>query len=49
MTELREAPGHVDRADLDAVWPDAAQRERALAGLLADGLVVRDGQRYRLP
>ena len=49
LAVLREAPEPVGRADLDAVWPDATQRERALAGLRADGLVVRDGQRYRLP
>ena len=32
-----------------AVWPDAVQRDRALAGLVADGLAVEDGGSYRLP
>ena len=50
MAVLREAPGAVDKALLDAVWDDAVQRERALDGLVADGLVeVLDGGRYRLP
>jgi len=32
------------------LWPDAAQRRRALAGLLADGLAVRHGRGgYTLP
>jgi len=31
------------------VWPDAAQRDRALAGLLADGLVVAVDGGYELP
>lgn len=50
LAVLREAPGEVDRADLDAVWHDDVQRGRALAGLVADGLVqpIDDG-RYRLP
>ena len=35
---------------LDAAWADAEQRERALASLLADGLVVNDAPvAYRLP
>ena len=37
----REAPGGVERAVLDAVWPEAEQRHRALAGLVEDGLMVR--------
>jgi A/G-specific adenine glycosylase len=50
MAVLREAPGAVDKALLDAVWDDAVQRERALDGLVADGLVeVLDAGRYRLP
>lgn len=39
LAVLRETPGPVPRARLDAVWPDAVQRERALDGLVADGLV----------
>ncbi len=36
---LREAPRPVTRSALEAAWPDAVQRERALDGLAADGLV----------
>jgi A/G-specific adenine glycosylase len=39
LAVLRESPGAVPASRLDGVWPDAAQRSRALAGLLADGLV----------
>jgi A/G-specific adenine glycosylase len=38
MRELRLSDGVVPADVIDTVWPDAAQRERALAGLLADGL-----------
>jgi A/G-specific adenine glycosylase len=37
---LRESGGPVRQRDLDAAWPDAVQRARALDGLVADGLVV---------
>lgn len=50
MAELRASDVPVTQAELDTVWPSAGQRERALAGLLADGLVVgttADG--YSLP
>ena len=40
LAVLRDADGPVGRAEVDAAWPDARQRERALAGLLDDGLVV---------
>jgi len=50
MAVLRLAPGAVGRADLEPVWDDATQRERALAALVADGLVVTaDGRSYALP
>ncbi|RLV50469.1 A/G-specific adenine glycosylase [Nocardioides mangrovicus] len=49
MAVLREAPGSVGQAQLDAAWPDAAQRERCLASLIADGLVVRSDDRFALP
>jgi A/G-specific adenine glycosylase len=39
MAVLRDAPGPVPKATLDLVWADAPQRERALDGLVADGLV----------
>jgi A/G-specific adenine glycosylase len=40
----------VSRVALDAVWREPVQRERALAGLVADGLVepLSDGW-YALP
>ncbi|HEV7897633.1 MAG TPA: A/G-specific adenine glycosylase [Planosporangium sp.] len=38
LAVLRESNGPVPRARLDMVWPDADQRGRALAGLVADGL-----------
>jgi A/G-specific adenine glycosylase len=50
MAVLREATGTVGRNELDAVWDAEEQRDRALAGLLADGLVVSAGDgRYGLP
>ena len=39
MAVLRAATEPVPRATLDLVWPDAIQRDRALDGLVADGLV----------
>ncbi|MFI6115260.1 A/G-specific adenine glycosylase [Kitasatospora sp. NPDC051164] len=50
LAVLRDAHGEVEQARLDAVWPDAVQRARALDGLVADGLVepVEQGV-YRLP
>jgi len=49
MRELRAAHVPVTDAELAALWPDAVQLARALAGLLADGLAVRDGAGYVLP
>jgi len=53
---VRDAPGSVPASRLDAAWDQPAQRERALAGLLTDGLLVavppgRTGEerRYALP
>jgi len=40
MAELRASDVPVTAAEVAAVWPDAEQRERALAGLLRDGLVT---------
>lgn len=47
---LRESTGPVNRAALDAVWAEPVQRDRALAALVADGLIrpLADG-RYALP
>lgn len=50
LAVLREAPGAVDRSRLDAAWDEPVQRERALASLVADGLVVRSADdSYALP
>ena len=50
LAVLRACPGHVAAAELDLAWPDATQRHRALAGLVADGLVEHAGAgSYRLP
>jgi len=47
---LRQAPGPVPAARLDAAWPDRAQRARALDGLVADGLAESLGHgMYALP
>lgn len=49
MAALRGADA-VSHDEVAALWPDAVQRERALAGLLSDGLAVGDPERgYRLP
>ncbi len=39
MAVLRDSHDPVPKQRLDLVWPDAVQRERALDGLVADGLV----------
>ena len=39
----------VSRERLDAVWPDDAQRDRALESLLRDGLLVEANGEYSLP
>jgi A/G-specific adenine glycosylase len=50
LAVLRLAEGPVEKAMLDAVWDDAVQRERALDGLVTDGLVdPLDDGRYALP
>ena len=50
LAVLRDSGEPVSRADFDAVWPGQAQLARALAGLIADGLVdpLPDGQ-FALP
>ncbi len=50
LAELRASDVPVTQSEVDAVWPDDAQRTRALLGLLTDGLVAgssEDG--WRLP
>jgi A/G-specific adenine glycosylase len=50
LAVLRQAPGPVEKPALDVVWSDSVQRERALDGLVADGLVdPLDDGRYALP
>ena len=50
LAVLRENDGPVPRQRLDAAWPDAIQRMRALDGLVADGLVEPLARnRFRLP
>lgn len=49
LAELRASHIPVTAAELENVWPDAAQRDRALAGLLADGLAVAAEGGYTLP
>ena len=50
LAVLRQADAPVNRADFDAAWPGREQLERALDGLVADGLVdpLPDG-RFALP
>ena len=43
LAVLRDADGPVHRTALDAVWDEPAQRERALIGLVDDGLAVQVG------
>ncbi|PVG82475.1 adenine glycosylase [Nocardioides gansuensis] len=50
MAVVREADGAVHLSRLEAVWADDAQRDRCLAGLVADGLLVPAGPTaYALP
>lgn len=49
LAELRASHIPVSAAELEAVWPDAAQRDRALAGLVADGLAIAAEGGYTLP
>lgn len=50
MKVLREATEPVPQSAIDVVWPDDAQRSRALYSLLEDGLAAQDADgRFRLP
>ena len=50
LAVLRAAGDPVPRADFDAVWDGQAQLDRALDGLVADGLVdPRPDGRFALP
>lgn len=47
---VRDSPQALPRSVLDTAWPDPVQRERALSGLLADGLLVEHARgRLGLP
>lgn len=49
MAVLREAQDPVARVVLDTVWHEPERRERALVGLVADGLVVEVAGEVGLP
>ncbi|MFF2275102.1 A/G-specific adenine glycosylase [Agromyces sp. NPDC058126] len=49
MRELRAAHRPVTRAEISGVWADAGQLERAISGLVADGLAVETGEGMTLP
>ncbi len=50
LQALREADGPLEKSSIDLVWPEADQRERALDGLLADGLVrLAADRQFALP
>jgi A/G-specific adenine glycosylase len=50
LAVLREAEGTVPATALEAVWDDDVQRDRALAGLVEDGLVEPTGaSAFQLP
>ncbi|WP_375537692.1 A/G-specific adenine glycosylase [Curtobacterium sp. MCBD17_032] len=50
MAELRASDVPVTSDEIALVWPDAEQRDRALASLLRDGLAEGDdAEGYRLP
>ncbi len=49
VAELRASDIPVTGQEIHALWPDAVQRERALAGLLHDGLVITTAAGFSLP
>ncbi|OYN84648.1 HhH-GPD family protein [Parenemella sanctibonifatiensis] len=49
MAVLRSHDGEVYADELAAAWQDGAQRERCLASLVADGLIVVTDVGHRLP
>ncbi len=50
MALLREAEGPVERARIDAVWPEARMLDEAVAQLIAEGLIGTDeAGRFELP
>ncbi|MBH0010350.1 A/G-specific adenine glycosylase [Salinibacterium sp. SWN1162] len=49
LAELRASDIPVTATEIEQIWADAAQRERALTGLLKDGLAVAEDSGYVLP
>lgn len=49
LRALRAVDVPLPETDIAPLWPDAEQRERAIASLAADGLIVREGATLRLP
>ena len=49
MAELRASDIPVTPSEIEGLWPDSLQRDRALASLLADGLVIAVDEGYLLP
>jgi A/G-specific adenine glycosylase len=49
LAELRASDVPVTRHEIDQVWPAAEQRGRAIASLVADGLVVETSLGFELP
>lgn len=49
LAELRASDVPVTDDEISRVWADVEQRERALAGLLKDGLAVTENDGYVLP
>ncbi|MGN6687299.1 MAG: A/G-specific adenine glycosylase [Actinomycetales bacterium] len=50
LAAVRASRAAVHRSALDAAWPDPAQRDRALAGLVEDGLLEPlPGELFQLP
>ena len=49
LAELRASDIPVTRDELALVWPEVAQLDRSIAGLILDGLVVDTGSAFELP
>ena len=49
LAVLRSSDEPIPHRELAAAWQDSGQRDRALASLVADGLVVATGNRWSLP
>ncbi|MFC6357344.1 A/G-specific adenine glycosylase [Luethyella okanaganae] len=49
MRELRSTHRPVTDTEIEQLWPDAVQRDRALTGLLGDGLAIATVDGYTLP